>query len=112
MPLCRIRQAVETITQRRLGDLRINASMVEWHAKHVASVSAMDEKAGKLINQWKMLEDEDKPGAPTAKEMSDEELEVVTAGGAGSPTAADDPRNDVAIDWLMMTLQPSREPAK
>jgi hypothetical protein len=112
MPLCRIRQVTEAISQRLIMHMRANAAMVEWHAKHVASVSAMDEKAGKEISNWKLMPDEDdeRRGSPRAAEMSREELEVVTVGGAGSPTAIDDPRNDLAIDWLMATLQPMREP--
>jgi hypothetical protein len=104
MPLCRLRQAVEAIAQRLMSQVRLKAGMVEWHAKHVASVSAVSEEAGKAIRDWRLMEPE-----ATAEPVSDEDLEKIIFGEAENAGAAD-PRNDAGLEWLASTLSPMRPP--
>lgn len=103
MPLCRVRQANEVVQQRRTADIRVQAGMVEWHAKHVASVSAQTAEAGKAIGKWRLLPPEEVENLDPQTE-ADEIAKIVEE---GSQTAADDPRNAVAFSWLEHTMDPS-----
>lgn len=112
MPLCRVRQAVACISERRKDDLKVNAGLVQWHAQHVASVTAVSEEAGKQIRTWRVMDDDERDALP---EMTDDELyEKVFFGGDEEidveSAAAADPRNDAGMMWLESVLQPQRGP--
>lgn len=52
LPLCRVRQMIELISQRKRAEFKVHARVVEWQTKNLGSLFvalAQDEKQGKAL---------------------------------------------------------------
>jgi len=106
LPLCRLRQITELISQRQQAQTLVHAKMFEWQTQQLASIIASTSeltKEGrteivKSIKSMALVPDEVDPLAPPTED------EIASWIEGGSPTAADDPRNARAGMWAAASL--------